>query len=133
MCGFEPVPAVRSGPEFVDGDLEELDEATLSKMRGDVEHFDRSPELYREELAAKHVPRVGQLAHVKRFAAGQESQTELRASIALWAGHQRAAGKVDSESYRRFYFLFGVDVMTAQTLGKKEAELLNTKIRSKIV
>lgn len=121
FCGHIPVPAARSGPELVDGDLIELDAEALAAMRGDVARVDMSPEAYRHELAKKYVPLVGQLAGVKRHAARQEAQEALRSSIAWWAGYQRAKGRSDSESYRRFYFRYGVDVMTAQTLKAADA------------
>lgn len=121
FCGHYPEPAARSGPEYVDGDLCELDPDTLARMRGEIERVDMHPEAYREELAAKHTPKVGQMAHVKRHAERQEAQAALRESIAWWAGYQRAMGRADPESYRRFYFAFGVDVMTAQTLNTREA------------
>ncbi|MCH7839414.1 MAG: class I tRNA ligase family protein [Planctomycetes bacterium] len=73
------------------------------------------------EQIKKYVPLVGQLAGVKRHVATQEAQTALRCSIAWWAGYQRAAGRSDSESYRRFWFKFDVDVMTAQTLKARDA------------
>ena len=122
-------PAARSGPEQVDGDLIELDPAALAAMRGDIDKVDMDPEAYRHELAKKYVPLVGQLAGVKRHVANQEAQKLLRALISLWAGHQRAMGRGDSESYRLFYFKFGMDVMTAQALNTKESwalyEVLN--------
>lgn len=121
FCGHVTPPAARNAPEFVDGDLCELDPATLAQMRGEIDRVDMDKELYREELAAKHTPKIGQLAHVKRHAERQEAQAALRHSIAWWAGYQRAMGRNDSESYRRFYFAFGVDVMTAQALNTKEA------------
>jgi len=121
FCGHVTPPAARNAPEFVDGDLCELDPATLAQMRGEIDRVDMDKEVYREELAAKHTPKIGQLAHVKRHAERQEAQAALRHSIAWWAGYQRAMGRNDSESYRRFYFAFGVDVMTAQALNTKEA------------
>ena len=60
----------------------------------------------------------------------QEAQGALRESIALWAGHQRAKGRPDSEIYRRFYFKFGTDIMTAQTLGRPDAHNLTERIDS---
>lgn len=120
-CGHKIIPSFRSGPEQVDGDLVELDPAALAAMRGDIEKVDMSTEDYRHELASKHVPLVGQLAGAKRHAATQEAQEALRGSIAWWAGYQRAEGRSDSESYRRFYFKFGTDVMTAQTLKAVDA------------
>lgn len=132
FCGHVTPPAARNAPEFVDGDLCELDADTLSRMRGDVARIDMDKEAYRAELAAKHVPKVGQLANVKRHVERQEAQEALRASIAWWAGHQRALGRGDSESYRRFYFAFGVDVMTAQTLNTREALELANRVNEEL-
>lgn len=132
FCGDVPVPKSRRGPEFVDGDLLELDEATLAQMRGEVERVDLHPELYRAELVSNNVPRVGQLAHVKRHAARQMAQADLRDAISWWAGYQRAAGRPDSESYRRFYFTFGIDVLSAQALNTTEASTLAAAIRKEL-
>lgn len=129
MCAApRPEPTARNAPEFVDGDLFELDAETLAAMRGEIERVDMHPEAYREELAAKRTPHIGQMAHVKRHAERQEAQVALRASIAWWAGYQRAMGRPDYESYRRFYFAFGVDVMTAQALNTREAIDLAARI-----
>jgi len=130
FCGFKPAPTIRSGPEYVDGDLCELDAAALAAMRGEIEAIDKDPEQYRAELMAKRMPQVGQLANVKRHVARQEAQAQLRYAIALWAGYQRAAGRPDSESYRRFWFAFGTDVLSAQALGTKEAVELTCHINS---
>lgn len=125
-CGFTPVPASRSGPEFVDGDLLELDAETIARMRGEVANVDKPAEVYRAELQRKFTPYVGQLAHVKRHVKRQEMQAALRFSMSWWAGYQRHMGRSDSESYRRFYFTFGIDALTAQTLKTSEAiELIN--------
>ena len=128
FCGHKAAPAARSGPDHVDGDLIELDAETLQAMRGDVERVDMDPEEYRAELAAKHTTGIGQLAHVKRHSERQEAQKALRESIAWWAGYQRALGRSDSESYRRFYFKFGTDVLTAQALNAREAIDLAGKV-----
>lgn len=132
FCGYKEVPTERSAPEFVDGDLCELDAATLEAMRGAISEIDKDPEQYRAELMAKRVPQIGQLAHVKRHVERQKAQKELRESIALWAGYQRAAGRPDAESYRRFWFAFGTDVMSAQALGTKEAAELTSRINKKL-
>lgn len=127
-CGFKPIPAIRSGPEQVDGDLHEMDEATLSALRGGIESIDRPIEDIRAECHAKHIPQIGHGPHIKRHMASQKAQVALRETIAWWAGYRRAEGMADSESYRRFYFKFGVDVLTAQGLGEKEALALNERI-----
>ena len=49
--------------------------------------------------------------------------------MALWAGQQRAAGRPDDESYRLFYHLFGMDILSAQALGRKDAEALRDRIK----
>lgn len=128
-CGAPmPEPSARSGPEFVDGDLIELDPFILEKMRGEIARIDMHPEEYRVELSRRHVPIVGQMAHVKRHAERQQAQVQLRDSLAWWGGYQRALGRDDSESYRRFYFQFGVDVLTAQTLNTNDAYELKARV-----
>jgi DNA repair protein RadD len=130
FCGFKPIAAPRSGPEQVDGDLCELDAATLALMRGEIAEIDKDAEQYRAELMAKRVPQIGQLALVKKHVEKQNTQAQLREAIAWWAGYQRAEGRPDSESYRRFFFAFGIDVMGAQALGTKEALDLTERINS---
>lgn len=132
FCGHVHVPASRSGPEFVDGDLTELDPSTLAKMRGEVARIDSPANTAANKLlkaGGSHGAAAGIFNnHVER----QEAQTVLREAIALWAGHQRALKRPDSESYRRFYFAFGIDVMTAQALGKAAAKSLSVKINQHI-
>lgn len=127
-CGFTPVPASRSGPEFVDGDLMELDAAAIARLRGDVAVVDKPAEEYRIELQNKYMPYIGQLANVKRHVARQEVQALLRFSIAWWAGYQRHKGRPDSESHRIFYFTFGIDALSAKALKTAEALQLMERI-----
>lgn len=123
-CGYKPEPASRSGPEFVDGDLLELDAEALARLRGEVKRIN-STVLYPAGVNAA-TKRAIHNRHYER----QEAQAALRESIAWWAGYQRAAGRADSESYRRFYFMFGTDVLTAQTLGRREALELAGRINN---
>lgn len=132
-CGHHPVPANRSAPEFVDGDLTELDPATLAAMRGEVEKVDQPIEEYRAALAASGCPAIGQLANAKRHMARQEAQRALRESMAWWAGYHKAAGRSDAESYRRFYHLFKIDALSAQALNTDEALRLAERINNEIV
>ncbi len=119
-CNHTWIPAVRTGPEFVDGDLEELDPAVLAVMRGEIAHIDGPP---RNNLLG-----VAALGAAKNHHLRQEAQGELRAAIRLWGDMQRDKGRPDPESYKRFYFIFGVDVMTAQTLGRPDAEELTGRV-----
>lgn len=149
-CGLEiPPPADRSGPEFVDGDLFELDEATLAAMRGEVARVDApvvpplTPEAlqteinrYRAELQRKRTPKMYEMAHCKRHGASyaeqyeadrqahiaqKEAVTALREVMAEWGGYHRAAGRDDGEIMRRFYVAYGVDWLSAQALSADAA------------
>lgn len=130
-CGTripEPSPSDRGDVEFVDGDLFELDADTLAQMRGDIEKVDKPLQDAVSEYRAGLHPNVNQyhaLAHVKRFATKHETQqttqTALRGVMAEWAGYHRAAGRDDSEIYRRFYLKHHVDWYTAMTLDSDNA------------
>jgi ribosomal protein L32 len=125
-CGFYPIPAVRSGPEFVDGDLTELDPAVLAALRGEIARIDgdfhspRGLDMMAQMGARKH--------HVNR----QQAQASLRNGIAWWAGCEAARGYSESESYRRFFFKFGVDVANAQLLGAREAGELADRVTTEL-
>lgn len=127
-CGFYAEPAGRDSIEFVDGDLTELDAATLAAMRGELAHFDRDKEEYRAELLAKHADPMHAAAHVKRHVAKQTTQKQLREALAWWVGFERAGGLKDREISKKFYFKFGTDVMSAKTLNINDAEALRMLI-----
>lgn len=127
-CGHTNEPAARTGPQHVDGDLAELDAETLAAMRGDVEKVDRTDEEVQADAARRRVPHIGQMAEVNRHRATRSSQEALRACIDWWAGVRRHEGRTLSESYRLFWFRFGIDVLTAQTLKSKDADALAARI-----
>lgn len=122
FCGHKPEPAGRSRPEQVAGDLCELDPQTLAALRGEADRVVGPP-----------VVPFGMAKALQNHVAAQWdsralSQRTLREQIAHWAGVLHDRGASDSEIYRRFYFRFGVDVMTAQTLGRPDADALMGKI-----
>jgi superfamily II DNA or RNA helicase len=121
-CGHYPIPSNRSSPAFVDGDLLELDETTLATLRGEIARIDGDaviPWGATAEIAG---------AVRKRHRERSEAQQILRDTMAWWAGLEQAHGRDESESYRRFYYSFGIDVATAQTLGAREAEELAARV-----
>lgn len=128
FCGYKPEPAARSGPEYVDGDLHELDAATLAAMRGDAARMDLTPEEFIAQSNQRHMGHVIAKAAMNRHDENRQAQMMLRDTIAWWAGAQRARNRPDSESYRRFYFQFGIDVLSAQALKAREARALTCKI-----
>lgn len=126
FCGHEPVPAGRSTPEQVDGDLHELSPEVLARMRGDVAVVDGDP-----RYPAGAAPEVTGAIR-KRHLLRQQAQGHLRASIALWAGWQRSLGRDDPEAYRRFFFKYGTDVLSAQALGAVDAAELKARIDAEL-
>lgn len=121
-CGHYPEPAGRSAPEMVDGDLLELDEATLAALRGEIARIDG------DAVIPWGATPIVEGAVRKRHWERQQSQWRLRNALAWWAGLQDAQGASESESYRRFYFKFGIDVAGAQSLGSREAQELTDKM-----
>lgn len=122
FCGHKPDPRGRSRPEQVEGDLHELDPAALAALRGEVDRIDGPVQV---PMGMNGAAGRGLAA---RWKERQEAQRVLREHIALWAGYRHAEGMSDSEMMRRFYWRFGVDVMTAQTLGRPEADQLTVRI-----
>lgn len=124
-CGHKEEPLSRSVPEHVDGDLTEYSPELLAKMRGEQAKIDgpvRMPQHGINDITAAAIRRNHGLR--------QEAQQHLRDCIALWAGIQRDVhNRTDSESYRRFYHTFGIDVASATTLGRPEAEKLTQMVR----
>lgn len=123
-CGYCPEPAARTAPEFVDGDLFELTPETLAALRGKVAQIEGAPRI------PQHLDALAQAGVRKQHAARLTAQMDLRELIALWAGWQNVQGFDLSQSYRKFWHAFGVDVLSAQALGRPEAEALAIKIRS---
>lgn len=139
-CGYGPKkrkPEAGEGrgtPQQVEGDLIELDPVQLAKLRGDILDFDtRTVEEERERLRQSRMPRIGIMRNVKLFAENKDAQESLRSIMAQWGGYQTAMGLDDREIQRKFYLLFGVDVLSAQLLGTKEANALNGKITEDII
>lgn len=132
-CGEPiPAPAQRSSVEWVDGDLYELDAATLATMRAAISCVDMPPEDYRNQLVAQGCPQLGVLGNVKRLVATQEVVAQLREAEAVWAGYERAAGLSDREIMRKFFSVFGVDLWTAQTWKPAEMTALIERINGSI-
>lgn len=128
-CG-EPVPkpAQRSGPEFVDGDLYELDPDVLAQMRNEVVGARETPEAMRDRLTAQHVPMPGVMSNVKRQKERLDALVRLDLKLAEWAGYRRAEGLSDSEIFRKFYLTYGVSWLEAQALKAADADKLRERI-----
>jgi DNA repair protein RadD len=128
-CGtLAPPPANRASPAEVEGDMVMLDLAVLAALRGEADKAVMSIDDYRGQLAAAGLPQRYILHNAKSFADKQDMQRALRGIMGQWGGYHHAAGRTDREIQRIFWQRFGIDVMTAQTLGPAEASELMTRV-----
>lgn len=125
-CDYYMPPASRSAPEFVDGDLTELDPEVLAALRGEIARKDG------DFQPSEFLPIPANMRNRKLWTERQAGQAGLREAIAWWAGLEAHRGYSESESYRRFYYRFGVDVANAQLLGAREAEELTLKVTKEL-
>jgi superfamily II DNA or RNA helicase len=121
-CSTKPEPASRSSIVAVDGDLTELDEATLKAMRGEVGRIDGPAPGHPDPRIAGSMWRT----HHER----QIAQRDLRHAMGCWG----AIYPDDTESmlFRRFYLVYGIDVMSAWALNKADAEILQQRIADRL-
>lgn len=129
-CFYKPIPVNRADPKLVAGDLLELDQETLSRMRGEVADVNKpDSEVYQDyKYMGEMIARVQAKHQRERL----EAVDSLKTLIYKWSDARRAAGYSDSESYRYFFCTTGVDVMTAQSLKKKETINLTKLILEKL-
>lgn len=121
-CGHEPVPAARSTPAQVDGDLQELDPAVLAALRGEIEDVNEPIKVpYGLGGAAAG-------GYVKQKGLKKDAQRDLQYKMAVWGGWQASLGRSVREAQKRFFFRFGMDVLSAMALNAKEAEKLYIEI-----
>lgn len=111
-CGHAPelTPVERTKIECVDGDLILLDRDKLAQMRAAIE----LPSPQAVGTAAGYA--AGPLAAagaVNRQIEKIQAHKRLDDAICQWAGVQRALGRSDQSSYRRFYHAAGIDVVGA--------------------
>lgn len=125
-CGYTHKPAARSSIEFVEGAISELSPEILRVMLGRVEDTEVSEHIIRAKCANKNMPLLGQLREVKRHEERKAAQMLLRATINLWCNKYPQASL--EEVQRRFYYNFGIDILSAQTLYKDDALKLNERV-----
>jgi len=125
-CAKPRMPARRDGPQYVDGDLAELDVATLRALRGEIQRVDG--QLFGGRAPTDAVQGAMMRNHLMR----QDAQRQLRETMAFYGGWRKHHGDDPGMTQRRFYHSFGVDVMTAQTLGAREALELGARIHAMV-
>ena len=125
-CGYEQKIISRNSPEEVEGDLVELSPEVLEKLRRERNRIDSDP-LIPRGLDDRAVGAVR-----KNHRQRQEGQGLLRETIKFWSDYQTKKKNIgQQQAYRKFFHLFGIDVMTAQTLNRKDALDLRDLIAEK--
>jgi hypothetical protein len=119
-----PLPKERSTPAQVEGNLLELGGESLTKLNEEITRINSAPRI------PHGVSSIVAQSIIKKHHARQDAIRDLRDAIAEWAGVWHAKGESDSEILRRFWFQYGIDTLTAQTLSASEARELIDKIRT---
>ena len=118
-CKHEPQPVQIDGPEFVDGDLVLMDEFMINDMRQAIDDNIALP---------SHPDSRIQMSLTKKHHEKIQALKKLQDVVATWAGVQRDAGHSMRERNKMFYLMFRVDVMTAQSYNRVNAESLTKMI-----
>lgn len=121
FCHYISPPASRSSPEAVDGDLIEMNRETLQRLRAEIARIDNAPRF------PAALSRPARASLMKKHARRQEVQSVLRDEIVRWSDRCGTTDK--SEIYRRFYYEFDIDIMTAQTLNTRDATELLSRMK----
>lgn len=122
-CGVIPAPPGRASPELVDGDLIELDPAVMAALRGEVARINGPLP------SVAHMPAQVQRGIVRNHHDRYRAQQSLQRHMMLWGGWQVEHRKLNlREAQKLFFIRYGVDYMTAQTLGATEATALEARI-----
>lgn len=131
-CGYAPEPQSRRDPVHVEGDLQELDAETLAALRGDVAAATQTVEQYAAYMAGTRVNGLAQMRHTKLHGERLEALAQLGQVMGLWGGYWKQRGDNDSQLQRRFFHLFGIDVLSAQALKRAEAVTLRERIAARL-
>jgi len=131
-CNYYAAPEARNGPKEVDGNLLELDAETLAAMRGEVARVDMTREEFMIDIHNRHVPDIGRPRLIRKFMEDKKTQEGLREVIGVWNQYHAALGRHPDEVYKRFYWAFGKDQLTACALGTKEAAALTNRMYKEV-
>lgn len=126
-CGHVRLAAQRGGPKQVDGVLQELDAASLAAMRGQYEQVRQAPRFPMGATAAIRSKLTND------WRARLEALAGIERTVALWNGWQvHHLGRSETEAQRRFFYRYGVDLITAQSLPARESLALDAQVRAEL-
>lgn len=124
FCGNAPPITNRTEPANVAGDLCELDPHRLKQIKTEIER-QQGP-----FHAPQGIPEAGRIRAQRLHYERQKASDELRETIAQWAGQQRASGLCDRSIMKKFYYAFGVDLLSCQTGTANEQTQLKNRIEN---
>lgn len=128
-CGFAPEVGSRGSPAAVDGDIHELSPEILAALRGEMAQNVEAP---KTPYGASYQITAG------IYNRHEEKLKELKLmadAISLWCAGQSALAPrplSNSEQAKLFYLTFGTDVLTAQTLDRKNAAALRERVERRL-
>ena len=123
-CGAKKTAVARSTPESVDGDLSLVDHTILRVLRAKIaDILDNYP------IAPAGLPKIAKLGYLARHRERRIAHEQLHVEMFKWAKNQE--GLDNSEKEKLFFLTFGIDVLTAHTLSRREADELSEKIRER--
>lgn len=133
-CGHAYTPQARESIKQVDGDVFELSAETLKALR---EQVDDNMQMPATPYGAPYTVVAGMQ---NRFREKVAELDALRESMATWCGwksisNERRYGRTltNAEQAKAFYFAFGVDVITAKTLDRKDAASLRERVQKALL
>lgn len=129
-CGWTPpvVDGARNGPEEVDGRLCDIDPEAAARLKQAAALAVQSPAAYRRELIAKRCPPVAIERNVRRHNDRVAYQEALRPVMDIFVKQRQVQGMADSEIQQRFYYKFGIDMLSAQSLPLRETRTLVERV-----
>ena len=118
-CGEVPVPATRGTPESVDGELAEMSEDLLARLRGEID----------KPVAVPYGATAIVVASVKKMHRERgDAQRMLRGLMSYYGGYLTSLGDDIGMQQRKFYINFGIDVLSAMALNKADAIALAARV-----
>lgn len=131
-CGSPFIPPDRTSVKVVEGDLTDLDFRVLEEMMRNARAAQVSGSDYELELAERNIPVFGRPAMHRRREEAIFRRGVLRNMIAIWNEAQPASRSL-KERYRRFYYFFGIDHVSAGTLNASDTDKLCDLIAKRFV
>lgn len=128
VCPYCSTPWVaerHGGPTEVEGDLVQLDAAALAELYGAVRKVDEAPEALMRRMLHAGAPYGAAASARKNHTRRQGAQRSLRSLIAQYGALQ---GCESREGQKRFFYRYGLDVVSAQALGRPDAERLSCQL-----